>query len=270
MSITNKLGSLAFGSDEGYKFMVIENMSSGIEGTKVQDLVHKLDVADVSFMSTDLDPNETSQQSEFNIKMYGLIVKEGRSSREQREIVPSMIGLDVLRKARPRYKITVSLLEFPLPGLVGGDVDLTPARQELQKITVYIKLFQFVNPEGEQKGKAGRDKQGATTATLGKKLKPHFFETTSGCIKLKGHATGVLSADEPSSNLKSATFYIDKLSTDPDERFAVGLAVRMADSPVQQVAERLLHHEVLNSFDQDQLFSYKDIDFDQLAVLHDF
>ena len=31
MSITNKLGSLAFGSDEGYKFMVIENMSSGTE-----------------------------------------------------------------------------------------------------------------------------------------------------------------------------------------------------------------------------------------------
>ena len=50
----------------------------------------------------------------------------------------------------------------------------------------------------------------------------------------------------------------------------MGLAVRMADSPVHQVAERLLHHEVLNSFDQDQLFSYEDVDFDQRAVLHDF
>ena len=102
-----------------------------------------------------------------------------------------MIGLDVLRKSRPRYKITVSQLEFPLP----SDVDLTPARQELQKITVYIKLFQFMSPEGEQKGKAGRNKKGAPTAALKEQPKPHFFETTSGCIKLKGHTTSVLSAD---------------------------------------------------------------------------
>ena len=61
MSVTNKLGSLAFSSDDGYKFMVMENMSSDAEGTKAQDLVHKLDIGDVSFMSTDLDLNEASQ-----------------------------------------------------------------------------------------------------------------------------------------------------------------------------------------------------------------
>lgn len=97
---------------------------------------------------------------------------------------------------------------------------------------------------------------------------PHFFESTTQSIKIKGCASGVTYPQDAGE--ESGYFYIDKLSNDPAERFAMGLVIRMNEKPIPLVCERLLEHETLNSFEQGQVFSYSDVGREQIAVLRDF
>jgi len=90
--ISNGHCSLIFDSEDSYKFMTIENRtvsrSDAISkaSTKrqiVENLIKKIDLADVSFVSTDLDQitqfdygNKLNKQMSYNIKIFGKKVKK--------------------------------------------------------------------------------------------------------------------------------------------------------------------------------------------------
>jgi hypothetical protein len=49
---------------------------------------------------------------------------------------------------------------------------------------------------------------------------------------------------------ESTVFNVDKLSDSPNERFGIGLTIRMIEKPLKLVTERFLDHEEVKSFEQ--------------------
>lgn len=76
LSIFNGQSSLIFDSDQNYKFMILENKSldpviasattSSIRKRQAENLIRKVNIGDISFISTDLDQ---STQFDFNNKI---------------------------------------------------------------------------------------------------------------------------------------------------------------------------------------------------------
>ena len=75
------------------------------------------------------------------------------------------------------------------------------------------------------------------------------FETTSKCIKIKDiHEGIVLPQLDQETDANTAIFALDPLDQfDPNEKFGIGLVIRMNGKPLPFVAERLLGHEILAS-----------------------
>jgi len=73
-----------------------------------------------------------------------------------KQVVPCQLGLDFVRMATPRFKISFRQLKFPAEF----------AKQEMKKITLNIKLYQF----------SGNNS----------------FECTSQCFHLKDVRTGMI------------------------------------------------------------------------------
>ena len=67
----------------------------------------------------------------------------------------------------------------------------------------------------------------------------------------------------------AAVFNVDKVGSGGRERFAVGLVVRTNEKPIPLVTERLMDHEELKGHEQQQFFSFDDLDGEQHATLQD-
>lgn len=107
------------------------------------DMIRKLDLGEVSFISTDLHQNnqfdfnnKVHPQTDYNIRIYGPIrrMTPARVYPDD-EILPSELGLDFIRMSKPAYTLQIRKITFP-PGL---------ANQEMKKITLNVKLYQFRN-----------------------------------------------------------------------------------------------------------------------------
>ena len=64
-------------------------------------------------------------------------------------------------------------------------------------------------------------------------------------------------------------FNVDKLGSGGGENFAIGLVIRTNAKPIPLVTERYKEHVELKSHEQDQYFSYNDLDTEQHVKLGD-
>lgn len=103
--------------------------------------MRKVDLGEVSFMSTDLDPltqidynNKLKKQSSYNIKIYGPIRKVGGARPGPGPVVPAQVGLDFLRRKTAAYRVSITSVKF----------DPRMAEQTHKKSTMFVRVNQFL------------------------------------------------------------------------------------------------------------------------------
>jgi hypothetical protein len=106
LNITNNQSSLIFDSDDTYKYLIIENKSldpivasattSSIRKRQAENLIRKINIGEISFISTDLDQvtqfdftNKMKRQSSYTIRLFGQMLAQGQSDATNANIVPS-------------------------------------------------------------------------------------------------------------------------------------------------------------------------------------
>lgn len=65
-------------------------------------------------------------------------------------------------------------------------------------------------------------------------------------------------------------FNVTRICDAPNERFSIGLEVRMNDEPIYLATERFLQHNVMKSHEQGVVFTYDNLNREQVVVLQDF
>ena len=120
-----------FENEQSYKYMVIENKQITQRATsprgnraarqrQAQDMLRKVNLGDVSFISTDLHQNnqfdfnnKIHPQKEYRIRLYGPIRRAAPLAQNADQVIPSQLGLDVLRMSKAKYTLKIHTIEFP-------------------------------------------------------------------------------------------------------------------------------------------------------------
>ena len=208
-----------FDRSEAYRYMILENRDiSQQPGATAATLMRKVDLGEVSFMSTDLDPltqidynNKLRKQPSHRIRVYGPIRSVKQTQPTAGDIVPAQVGLDYLRRTHAEYRVSITKVKFP-PGL---------AEQAAQKQTMFVRFNQFLG-----------DGSGA------------IYTTQSKQLKMKGQSRGEVYF----SDRRESAFYVSKLADlDRQELFSLGLEIRESQRPMSLVTERLAAHEAYDS-----------------------
>ena len=116
--------------------------------------------------------------------------------------MPSELGLDFLRKNQAQYTLAIRKIKFPK----------AYAKQDMAKITLNVKLYQFANQRNLD----------------------DCFETTSKAYHLKNVFSGELDGD-------GEQFHINNLTEDQGEAFAVGIIIRENEKPIPRVMEKYMN-----------------------------
>lgn len=111
--------------------------------SQVTDLFRKLNLADVSFISTDLHQNnqfdynnKIHPQTSYKIQLFGPI-RHIRQYQEQpgASVVPAVLGYDFLRMNKATYQLKIDKITFPKH----------LSQQDMKRITLNVRLYQYSN-----------------------------------------------------------------------------------------------------------------------------
>lgn len=140
MQAKNKTAALLFDKGESYRYMILENrlIRNQMGSHSVAEaLMRRLDLGEVSFISTDLDPltqidynNKLRKQASYNIKIYGPIRQIKNAKPGPGPLAPAQLGLDYLRRKSADFRVSVTNVKFPAE----------MANENDKKNTLFIRL----------------------------------------------------------------------------------------------------------------------------------